>query len=198
MIYLYIDWQGNRFFISIFINLNCSMMKKLFLMTLVLGALAVTGCKKDEMKGSFQLGGESYTVTGAVAYLYSRDADETNYELYLLMDGTTMESEYGSAMYIDLYFPGSVNELQAGTYRIGEVVCQWAEFASYTQTDEIYHEIMPGSVTIEKSGNNYTISCSGTADNGESVSCSYTGPVQYVQDEYSEVSYAKRMSARKK
>ena len=57
MIYLYIDWQGNRFFISIFINLNCSMMKKLFLMTLVLGALAVTGCKKDEMKGSFQLGG---------------------------------------------------------------------------------------------------------------------------------------------
>ena len=172
------------------------MMKKLFLMTLVLGALAVTGCKKDEMKGSFQLGGESYTVTGAVAYLYSRDADETNYELYLLMDGTTLESEYGSAMCIDLYFPGSVNELQAGTYRIGEVV--WAAFASYTQTDEIYHEIMPGSVTIEKSGDNYTISCSGTADNGESVSCSYTGPVQYVQDEYSEVSYAKRMSARKK
>ena len=118
--------------------------------------------------------------------------------LYLLMDGTTMESEYGSVMYIDLYFPGSVNELQAGTYRIGEVVCQWVEFASYTQTDKIYHEIMPGSVTIEKSGDNYTISCSGTADNGESVSCSYTGPVQYMQDEYSEVSYAKRMSARKK
>jgi len=171
------------------------MMKKLFLMTLVLGALAVTGCKKDEMKGSFQLGGESYTVTGAVAYLCSRDADETNYELYLLMDGTTMESEYGSVMYIDLYFPGSVNELQAGTYRIGEVVCKWAEF--YTQTDEI-HEINSGSVTIEKSGGNYTISCSGTTDNGESVSCSYTGPVQYMQDEYSEVSYAKRMSARKK
>lgn len=173
------------------------MMKKLFLMTLVLGALAVAGCKKDEMKDSFQLGGKSYTVTGAVA-LYSRDADGTNYELYLLMDGTTLESEYGSVMCIDLYFPWSVNELQAGTYRIGEAVCQWAEFTSYTQTDEIYHVIMPGSVTIEKSGDNYTISCSGTADNWESVSCSYTGPVQYMQDEYSEVSYAKRMSARKK
>lgn len=114
------------------------------------------------------------------------------------MDGTTWESEFGSVMYIDLYFPGSVNELQAGTYRIGDVVCQCVEFASYTRTDEIYHEIMSGSVTIEKSGGNYTISCSGTADNGESVSCSYTGPVQYTQDEYSEVSYAKRMSARKK
>lgn len=160
-------------------------MKKLIFCALALGVLVGGGCNKDEMSGSARLGDSSWNVTSAAAFRYvgPEIPGETNYELYLMMNGSSFETDYGTALILDLYFPGIVNDLQPGTYGVGadEDDCT-AVFFSYTETDEFAYEIT-GSVTISRDGDNYSFSCSGTTDDGQEFTCSYTGPVQFIEDE---------------
>ena len=159
------------------------------------GGLLLTGCNKDEVSGDFQFGGVSKSVTSAVVYLYDRSSEETNYEVYLMLDGTEWDSEYGAAVYFDLYFEGAVDELPAGNYALGGDVLDCVEYSSYTGTEESGAEIVSGTLTVGKDGDSWSFKFEGKAytyneetDDYEyhSFSCSYSGPVTYIEDDYDE------------
>lgn len=108
------------------------------------GGLLLTGCNKDEVSGDFQFGGVSKSVTSAVVYLYDRSSEETNYEVYLMLDGTEWDSEYGSAVYFDLYFEGAVDELPAGTYVLGDDILDYAATAAIQEQKKRMRILFPG------------------------------------------------------
>lgn len=164
------------------------------------GGLLLTGCNKDEVSGDFQFGGVSKSVTSAVVYLYDRSSEETNYEVYLMLDGTEWDSEYGAAVYFDLYFEGAVDELPAGTYVLGDDILDYGSYGSYTRTEETNADIVSGTLTVGKDGDNWSFKFEGKAlayiyneetdeyeyGDPQSFSCSYSGPVTYVEDDYDE------------
>ena len=113
-------------------------MKKFIFPLLIWGGLLLTGCNKDEVSGDFQFGGVSKSVTSAVVYLYDRSSEETNYEVYLMLDGTEWDSEYGSAVYFDLYFEGAVDELPAGTYVLGDDILVAPLLEENASSREVY------------------------------------------------------------
>ena len=187
-------------------------MKKFIFPLLIWGGLLLTGCDKDEVSGDFQLGGVSKSVTSAVVYLYDRTSEETNYEVYLMLDGTEWDSEYGAAVYFDLYFEGAVDELPAGNYALGGDVLDCVEYSSYTGTEESGAEIVSGTLTVGKDGNNWSFKFEGKAsvytydyDTGDyvsgepqSFSCSYSGPVTYTEYDYDEYQASYRIMKKSK
>lgn len=152
-------------------------MKKLIFCALALGVLVGGGCNKDEMSGSARLGDSSWNVTSAAASSIITASGATNYEILLIMDGDPIETDYGTFLLLDLYFPGVVSEIPDGTYSV-PAEDYYAYFCSYTEVDDTELEIT-GSVTISRDGDNYSFSCSGTAEDGQEFTCNYTGPVQY-------------------
>lgn len=182
-------------------------MKKLFL--LAFAGILLAGCnKEDEISSDFQFGEGSHEVTGAVINLYDRSPEETNYEVYLLLDGFTwndLEDDYFAAVYFDMYFKGSLSELPEGTYRLGngETLDYYGGYSSYSATKEEYAEFTSGTLTISKKGDNYSFSFDGMAvlevyneetneweySDPKPFKCSYSGPVEHKEEDFGDDYY---------
>lgn len=183
-------------------------MKKLFL--LAFAGILLAGCnKEDEISSEFKLeGGESHEVTGAVINLYDRSPEETNYEVYLLLDGFTwndyLEDDYFAAVYFDMYFKGSLSELPEGTYKLkeGEILDN-GFYGTYTATGEENAGFTSGTLKISKKGDNYSFSFDGMAvlevyneetneweySDPKPFKCSYSGPVEHQEEDFGDDYY---------
>ncbi len=183
-------------------------MKKLFL--LAFAGILLAGCnKEDEISSEFKLEGvESHEVTGAVINLYDRSPEETNYEVYLLLDGYTWQDylveDYCANVYFDLYFDREVSELPEGTYRLGNgEILDNGDYYLYSATKEEYAEFTSGTLTISKKGDNYTFSFDGMAvlevyneetneweySDPKPFKCSYSGPVEHHEEDFGDDYY---------
>lgn len=181
-------------------------MKKLILFALAIGGMLLNGCDKDNNNGTgngtFELDGRTHSVTGAVVYRYDTQptSQTTNYEVYLLLDGTTWaalssEDEYSKSVYFDLYFDGVINELPAGTYPFSENdgIFAYGDYYVYSETESVGYDIVDGTLTIGKDGDSYSFSFDGSAsyydDELDDYSspipfkCSYSGPVTFVNED---------------
>ena len=169
-------------------------MKKLFLPLAVLcSALLTVGCDKGNgFSNNLQFDDATHTVTGAVINLYERTEYETNYEIYLLLDGTRYGGDIGGAVYFDMYFDWEVYDLPAGTYVMASGnILDSGEYFYNTETEEKDVNLTSGTLTVSRSGDNYTFTFEGKAidyytDPGTAeekpFSCSYSGPVEYRED----------------
>ena len=156
-------------------------------LTLACTVLIGGGCSKDETGGSASFGDFSYSVTSAVAfYNLSKDTEGnpvTEYNIYLLFDGLTLEeiidgtASMPSSCAIGMALPGETYELPVGTFMAEEDII-YAVFVS--EKDQLESNISSCTMTIGRSGKNYTFRISGETEDGQPVSCRYTGPVQFV------------------
>ena len=183
-------------------------MKKLFL--LAFAGILLAGCnKEDEISSEFKLEGvESHEVTGAVINLYDRSPEETNYEVYLLLDGYTWQDylveDYCAYVYFDMYFDGEVSELPERTYRLGNgETLDYGGYSSYSATKEEYADFTSGTLTISKKGDNYSFSFDGMAvlavynketneweySDPKPFKCSYSGPVEHKEEDFGDDYY---------
>lgn len=143
-------------------------MKKLFLLVLAIGGILLNGCEKGNDNGnqngenaadsSFELAGRSHTVTGAVVFRYAPDASgTTNYEVSLLLDGTTCEDlteGFGYEVYFDLYFDGAVDELVPGEYVFSDAgVFRDGVYSGHSSTEDVGYDVVAGTLTVGKDGN---------------------------------------------
>lgn len=168
-------------------------MRKIFMAALALACTVLIGggCSKDETGGSASVGDLSYSVTSAVA-LYALDEDSegnpvTQYEVGFMMDGLTLDAlmagtvSEGAILVMGLEFPGETYEFPKGTYVAGEdPVFRGAGFEAASEESSNSYFIDPCTLTIDRSGKNYTFRISGETEDGQPVSCRYTGPVQFV------------------
>ena len=115
-------------------------------------------------------------MTGAVAvYFDDTDSDGnpvTAYNIHLLADGASVEEmselDFTSCM-LAMSLPGKTYELPEG------IVISMKDYYEY--------DVYDATLTIGRSGENYTFEVSGTAENGEQLSCNYTGPVIFRDGE---------------
>ena len=159
-------------------------MKKLFLALLAFGVLFTAGCtKNDETGGTLAFGDYSYNLTCAVAvYFDDTDSDGnpvTAYNIHLLADGASVEEmselDFTSCM-LAMSLPGKTYELPEGSYQASEESC-FLGVIVISMKDYYEYDVYDATLTIGRSGENYTFVVSGTAENGEQLSCNYTGPV---------------------
>lgn len=169
-------------------------MKKLIFPLLVLwGGLLMTGCNKDDgARGNVSFSGVSNDVSSAVINVYERTATETNFEIYLMLEGSDIEQLHVGGVYFDLYFEGSLEEFPAGTYTMEDGILETGEYNSNLSgvTEEV--EIVSGTLTVGRKGNDYSFEFNGTASRYDSeagnylapepFSCSYSGPVTYTYE----------------
>ena len=153
-------------------------------------------------------GGESHEVTGAVINLYDRSPEETNYEVYLLLDGYTwhdyLVEDYCAYVYFDMYFDEEVSELLEGTYRLGNgETLDYGGYSSYSATKDEYADFTSGTLTISKKGDNYSFSFDGMAvlavyneetneweySDPKPFKCSYSGPVEHHEEDFGDDYY---------
>lgn len=174
-------------------NIKFPVMRKIFMAALALACTVLIGggCSKDETGGSISLGDLSYSVTSAVA-VYALDEDSegnpvTYYEVYFMMDGLTLDAlmagtvSEGAGLVMALEFPGETYEFPKGTYVAGEdPVFLGAVFDVISEAGSDSQEITECTLTIGRSGKNYTFRISGETEDGQPVSFRYTGPVQFV------------------
>lgn len=174
-------------------NIKIPVMRKMFMAALALACTVLIGggCSKDETGGSASVGDLSYSVTGAASF-YSVDEDSdggfvTTHTIYLMMDGLTLDAvmedtaSEGAIFGILLELPGKTYEFPEGTYVAGEdPVFGGVAFAVVSEAGTDSQEITKCTLTIGRSGKNYTFKVSGETEDGQPVSCRYTGPVQFV------------------
>ena len=144
------------------------------------------GCSKDETGGSASVGDLSYSVTSAVVFYNLGEDTEgnsvTEYCIYFLFDGLTFEemidgtASMPSACIIAMTLPGETYELPVGTFMAEDI--SLASFVS--EKDQLESDISSCTMTIGRSGKNYTFRISGETEDGQPVSCRYTGPVQFL------------------
>ena len=72
--------------------------------------------------------------------------------------------------------PGKTYELPEGSYQASEESC-FLGVIVISMKDYYEYDVYDATLTIGRSGENYTFVVSGTAENGEQLSCNYTGPV---------------------
>lgn len=168
-------------------------MRKMFMAALALACTVLIGggCSKDETGGSASVGDLSYSVTSAASF-YSVDEDSdggfvTSHAIYLMMGGLTLDAvmndtaSEGAGLAMALEFPGETYEFPEGTYVLGEdPVFFGAVFAVVSEAGSYTQEITKCTMTIGRSGKNYTFRISGETEDGQPVSCRYTGPVQFL------------------
>lgn len=135
-------------------------------------------------------------MTGAVVFRYAPDASgTTNYEVSLLLDGTTWEDlteGFGYEVYFDLYFDGAVDELVPGEYVFSDAgVFRDGVYSGHSSTEDVGYDVVAGTLTVGKDGNGWSFSFDGSAasefdpDNHEPIDvtpfrCSYSGSVTYM------------------
>lgn len=171
-------------------------MRKMFMAALALACIVLIGggCSKDETGGSASVGDLSYSVTSAVSF-YSVDEDSdggfvTTHTIYLMMDGLTLDAvmdetaSEGVILGIGLELPGKTYEFPEGTYVAGEDPLFFgAVFAVISEAGSDSQEITKCTLTIDRSGKNYTFRISGETEDGQPVSFRYTGPVQFLDSD---------------
>lgn len=107
----------------------------------------------------------------------------TSYDIYLMFDGLTLEAVINgavsmpSAFIMVLTHPGETYELPVGTFMLDEDILQ---AALVSEKDQLSEEISSCTLTIGRSGTNYTFDVSGETTDGQPVTCHYTGPVEFV------------------
>ena len=177
-------------------NIKIPVMRKMFMAALALACTVLIGggCSKDETGGSASVGDLSYSVTGAASF-YSVDEDSdggfvTSHTIYLMMGGLTLDAvmndtaSEGVILGIGLELPGKTYEFPEGTYVLGEdPVFFGAVFVVVSEAGSDSQEITKCTMTIGRSGKNYTFRISGETEDGQPVSCRYTGPVQFVDQD---------------
>lgn len=160
--------------------------------------LLSSGCSKnengggepeDKIGGSATLGDFSYSVTSAVA-LYALDEDSegnlvTSYDIYLMFDGLTLDAMINgtvsmlSAFIIAMVLPEESYEFPVGTF-IAEEDTFFPGVIYLSEKDQLESETSSCTLTIGRSGTNYTFDVSGETTDGQPVTCHYTGPVEFV------------------
>lgn len=160
--------------------------------------LLCSGCSKnenggrepeDKIGGSATLGDISHSVTSAVA-IYSLSEDwEGNrvyeYNIYLMFDGLTLEAMINgavsmpSAFIIAMTLPEGTYEFPVGTF-IAEEDTFFPGVIYLSEKDQLESETSSCTLTIGRSGTNYTFDVSGETTDGQPVTCHYTGPVEFV------------------
>ena len=85
----------------------------------------MTGCNKDDgARGKVSFSGVSNDVSSAVINVYERTETETNFEIYLMLEGSDIEQLHVGGVYFDLYFEGSLEEFPAGTYTMEDGILE--------------------------------------------------------------------------
>jgi hypothetical protein len=180
--------------------------KLLSFLFLALAAIAFQACKDDDDKPSnnFAFDGTTYSVKTALILLdptpSGGDFPIYYHELTLLSDGLTYQEGgdvTGKGHGISLSLLSSGADLAAGTYTLnsssdestyrafdvtsGSVILN---FDSETEDSDRYEDLLSGTVTVEKSGTNYTITIAAvSADNGQVITASFKGDATVVVDE---------------
>lgn len=137
------------------------------------------GCSDIDDSSLAEYGNNTYIVTDAEVCRYAYGT--------FMMGGLTLDAvmndtaSEGVILGIGLELPGKTYEFPEGTYVLGEdPVFLGAVFDVVSEAGSDSQEITKCTMTIGRSGKNYTFRISGETEDGQPVSCRYTGPVQFV------------------
>jgi hypothetical protein len=167
---------------------------KLFVVFVALGSV-VTGCKKDDadssLKNYFKIGDTQYELSAGAILGWEETMAKGVFdvELKLYSSGITMTSAIkatgkSNALCFQTY-SSQLNDLPDGSYSYGLESNQkagvfWAadaliNFDASTDNSEKDIAFKTGTVTISKSGTDYTITIAGTSASGETITGYYKG-----------------------
>ena len=169
---------------------------KAFTGILVLSLLLIS-CKKDKDKGPtnyFKVGDTTYEVTGGVMENYGTEDwyDGYNIDLTLITSGIDVD-EYGDwtgsgkAIYFEV-FSTSSSYLPSGEYVFDDTSNPYPTFSfdhadyciNWTESTHTWIDITAGTLTITRSGSNYTIDLTGGIDeSSNAVTAHYSGTLEY-------------------
>jgi hypothetical protein len=172
---------------------------KIFTGILVLSLILVS-CKKDKDKETvtnyFKVGGTKYEVSFGTLENYGTDPgyyEGYNLDLYLHSTGIDVDvngdrTGTGKSLYFEMYSTNSAS-LASGEYAYDLVSDIPPTFTfdisrystNWTETNENWVYLLLGTVTVTKSGSNYTIDLTGGIDypGGNQVTAHFSGPLEY-------------------
>lgn len=163
-------------------------------------SLILVSCKKDKDKDTvtnyFVVDGTKYAVSFGTLENYGTDPgyyEGYNLDLYLITSGIDVDASgvwtgTGKALYFEM-FSTSATYLTSGEYTydlISDVPPTFTfDFSDYclswTTGDNTWIYLVSGTVTVTRSGSNYTIDLTGGVNqNGKTVTAHFTGPLQYL------------------
>ncbi|NDV78696.1 hypothetical protein [Dysgonomonas sp. 511] len=171
---------------------NLKLLSFLFVAVLSFGFVSCSDDDDDDngVKNVLNYDSKSYEISGGhiLDYGYGVYNESLyNLDLYLYTKGMNIDEETGDlsgegkVVYAELW--SSTAELTAGTYTSNpwgnEVKMKANTFSSLTIWDgDTEVQFTEGTVTIGKSGDNYTITIAGTGDDGKALSASYRGTLK--------------------
>lgn len=162
-----------------------------FLKTFLAAAIAAllyscdTGDSSSGNSCKVRIGNETFKTEGAFAFWWISSDDSgrpwSNYEIILLpcasFDGYD-DAEWD--FYFDLYFDEALTEIPTGTFRLGEELDE-ASFSFYVYDGDDYDSYdsiaVDGVLEISSRRSGYSITFNGTAEDGTSMSATWSGPV---------------------
>ena len=174
-----------------------NIMKKLLLLLFVFGLLACSSDSDDDnnnqQENIIRIGNQEYPIEKGVLQnwgLLGSDTDLADcpncYELYFGFGESTLPNNYYSENYsyqgylIDISFV-SENTEPSGDFTALESDYDLTSDSSNNEV-ETWVGLNPGSLSVEKSGNTYTVVYSSTDDNGNIVEVYYNGGISYWED----------------
>lgn len=167
---------------------------KLFIMALALG-LIFSGCKKDDDNSSsqnyFKVGDTQYELSAATLLGWEEtnvkgvfDVDLALYSKDIKVTSPTVTTGEGNILYFQMY-SSSLTDLPDGSYSYGLESNQkagvlWAADAMInydfaTEESDKNISLKSGTVTVSKSGSEYTINITATGASGETITGYYKG-----------------------